>query len=269
MRLKKQITLLLICCALLFSACGTDKENTAESNAEINSGGTIKMETEPSTAETTQPQEETGQSTETPPVVAEPQENTYITRESEINAVTLPVYQFDYPDGWTVISEEVATNSDGVDGLFAEKVVLSNDRGVTVTYMSFSRSNSMGYGRIMHQVHAEKVANSSFIPAMPAGTFEDYSYLGNFMVAKLKVVGELQMDTDSDYTRVDGSVYYAVVPESYEGLHDVVGMDGIYGQFRFKYPGACAFIAEAPGGRFTRTEEDEVVDILSSFRVIN
>lgn len=270
MSLKKQITLLLLCGILLltFSACGAE-ENAAETSAVISSSVTTEMETEPPTTVPTQPEEETDQPTETPTIVTEPkaQGNTYITRESEINAVTCPVFQFDYPDGWSITSEEVASNGEAINGLFTEKVVLSNNRGVTITFLAYMSNDSIGYGSIMHQITVKKIAESSFVPTTPAGTGEDYSSLGDFMVAKLKTVGELQMNTDSDYTKVDGSVYYAVLPESYKGSYDIVGMDGIYGQFRFNYPGPYAFIAEAPGGQFTSAEESEIIEILSSFRV--
>lgn len=270
MSLKKQITLLLLCGTLLlaFAACGTE-ENAEEPNADINSSVTAEIETEPPTTVPTQPEEETEQPTETTPVVTEPKvgENTYTTKESEVNAITCPVFQFNYPDEWSITSEEVASNGEAIDGLFTEKVVLSNNRGVTITFIAYMGNDSIGYGRIMHQITAEKIAESSFVPTTPAGTGEDYSSLGNFMVAKLKTVGELQMDTDSEYTKVEGSVYYAVLPESYEGSYDIVGMDGIYGQFRFNYPGPYAFIAEAPGGQYTSAEESEIIEILSSFRV--
>ena len=121
-------------------------------------------------------------------------------------------------------------------------------------------------GRTMLKVEVSKAADSSFVPTTPGGTGSDYSGIGDFMVAKLKMVGELYMDEDSDFTAVDGSVYYAVLPESYVGEHQVVGLSGLYNEISFKYPGLYAFVAEAPDGEFTKDEEKEVIAILASFR---
>lgn len=63
------------------------------------------------------------------------------------------------------------------------------------------------------------------------------------------------------------STYYAVLPESSFGIHDsVCGLSGFYEEFSFQYPNSYAFIAEAPDGTFTAEEEQEVIEILASFR---
>lgn len=68
----------------------------------------------------------------------------------------------------------------------------------------------------------------------------------------------------------DASIAYAVVPESYAGTHDVKGPQGVYSAFSFAYPTAqYALIAEAPKDHFTESEAEEVIAILSSFRVVN
>jgi hypothetical protein len=187
--------------------------------------------------------------------------HTYQTRFGKVNLVTCPEFQFDYPNNWEIISEELNNEA------FGEKNVISNDRGTTITYMHFASIYGLGGGgRNMQKVEVSKVADSSFVPTIPAGTDSDYSGLGTIIVAKLKIVGELYMDEDSDFTAVDGAVYYAVLPESYVGEHQVVGLSGFYNEFFFKYPGLYAFIAEAPSGKFTTDEEKEVIAILASFR---
>ena len=184
--------------------------------------------------------------------------NTYTTRFGEVNSITCPKFQFNYSDNWKVTKEEINNEA------FGERDIITNNRGTTITYMQFARMNGLGNeGRFMQKIEASKVDDSSFVPSKyPAGTggpTEDYSLLGNFIVAKLKIVGELNMD---------GSVIYAVVPESYVGIHEVVGNSGLYSKFSFKYPSPYAFIAEptASNHKFTEDEEKEVIEILASFK---
>ena len=72
----------------------------------------------------------------------------------------------------------------------------------------------------MTRVEASKVAESSFVPSYVQAT--DYSNLGKFVVAQLKVTGELDMKVDSDFKEVDGSIAYAVIPESLLGIDEDV-----------------------------------------------
>ena len=166
-----------------------------------------------------------------------------------------PVFCFDYPDGWAITDEEV-----GDDGFFGENVVLTNERGVTVTYTKFE--TELGYeGRTMTEYQAEKVADvSSKIPDM-----------AHLVVAKIKETGYLDMDIDSDFTRVDGDIFYAVLPkdeiEKYDGVYQSVGLLGHYDTFSFDYPTPYLFVAESPDGQFTEEEEAEAISILSSLRV--
>lgn len=191
--------------------------------------------------------------------------NTYHTRYGEINKVDSPNFCFDYPDNWTVTKEETNINR-----MFGEEVVITNDRGVTVTYTKFD-SRLGNEGRSMISYKGVKVADVGFKPSCPPGTDSDYSYLGNFAVAKVKATGSLNMDTDSDFTEFNGRVFYVVLPESEieqnGGSFVSVGMLGFYNEFSFDYPGPYMLIAEAPDGQFTEEEEQEVIAILSSFRV--
>lgn len=185
--------------------------------------------------------------------------NTYITRYGEINLVTCPTFQFEYPNGWSVKSEEVGTD------IISEKVVLTNERGVTVTYWSCQRKLG-GSGNSMLKAEIEKADSSAFVPSYPTGTNTDYSSLGNFMVAKVRVVGEMLAGIDYDYIPVD-KVFFAVVPESYIGEREFMGQAGNVDEFSFEYPSPYAFIAESPDGEFTTKEENDVVKILKSFKV--
>lgn len=191
--------------------------------------------------------------------------NTYCTRYEMVNAVTCPTFQFDYTDNWR-ITEEIIN-----DNFLSEKDVISNDRGTTITYIDFlSIDNLGGGGRTMLKLEISKVADSNFVPGLPAGVSMNTTYEnpGNFIVAKIEIVGQLNMDVDTDYTAVGGEIMYAVLPESYIGIHEVVGLTGIYQACSFEYPQAYVFIAEAPDRQFTIEEEQEVIAILSSFRVV-
>lgn len=181
--------------------------------------------------------------------------NTYRTRYGAIHGTDAPVFCFDYSDGWTITEEEV-----GDDEFFGENVVLTNERGVTVTYTKFE--TELGYeGRTMTEYQAENVADVSF----------KISDMTQLVVAKIKETGYLDMDIDSDFTRVDGDIFYAVLPkdeiEKYDGVYQSVGQLGYYDTFSFDYPTPYLFVAESPEGRFTQEEEAEIISILSSLRV--
>lgn len=187
---------------------------------------------------------------------------TYTTRYGEVNAITCPTFQFDIPRGWDITTEEVDTD---LTKVFDEQIVISNERGVTVSYYN-CKSRLGGASRTMLRGNITKVADSNFIPSYVQA--EDYSSLGKFIVAKIKIVGELWMDTDSDYQEVDGATFFAVVPETYIGEREFVGQAGNIDEFSFDYPSPYAFIAEAPDGKFTEKEEKQVVEILKSFKEV-
>lgn len=184
--------------------------------------------------------------------------NTYTTKYGEVNAVTYPSFMFDYPNGWNVSSEDITPES--------ELVTLTNKRGTKITYSYIGIKNPGGdSAMIMEQVDVAKVADSNFVPAYVQAT--DYSDLGKFMVAKLKVIGTLDMMTDSEYSEVDGETAYAILPESFIGMHDSICDLSFLVDFSFWYAGNVALIAKAPEGGFTAEEEKEIIAILQSFRV--
>ncbi|MGN0410207.1 MAG: hypothetical protein ACI4E3_07380, partial [Candidatus Fimousia sp.] len=189
--------------------------------------------------------------------------NTYITRYGEENKVTCPTFQFDYPKRWHVQSEEI--NSDATD-IIAEKVVISNDRGVTVTYWDCQRPLG-GYSRVMLKSDISKVDNCDFVPNIPSGTDSDYSGLGEFIVARIHIIGEMFIGIDADYVPVDRT-FFAVVPSSYVGEKEFIGQAGNVDEFSFEYPTPHAFIAEAPDDMFTAKEEKDIISIMKSFKAV-
>ena len=196
--------------------------------------------------------------------------NLYKTRYGEVNNVPATEFQFKIPFGWNVESEGVSDGLTGVDGVsdIEEKVVLSNERGVTVTFWSLAHELGGRSGVSMLQADITKADDSEFVPGFPDGTNTDFSTLGNFIVAKVHIIGELDMKRDSDFTPVDsGATFYAVVPESYLGTREFVGQAGNVDEFSFDYPTPYAFIAESSDGTFTVGEERDVVKILKSFKV--
>ena len=53
-------------------------------------------------------------------------DHTYVTQFGTVNAVSYPCFLFDYPENWTITKEEVSQTD--------ETVVLTNERGSTITY---------------------------------------------------------------------------------------------------------------------------------------
>lgn len=182
--------------------------------------------------------------------------NTYTTKFGETNAITYPPFSFHYPNGWVITKESVTQQS--------EMVTLTNDRGAKITF-SYIGGEKPGGGSaaVMKQVEVTKVADAGFIPGYVQAS--DYSNLGNFMVAQLKLVGTLDMKKDKEYTEVDGGMSYAVLPETFGGLHSGLTHPYIL-DFSFRYAGNVALIADAPNGGFTEQEKQDVIAILASFK---
>ena len=197
---------------------------------------------------------------ETKPQVKEVElTNTYTTRFAEVNAITYPAFSFDYPDNWSVAEEEVTQTG--------ETVVLSDGEGAQVrfTFMGNVAEGQMSGGSSvnMWRVDVSKAAESKFIPGAVQAT--DHSDLGKFMVAKLKVTGQMDTTSDTEFADVDGSVSYALLPESWIGTKDDVNK-ALYADFAFWYSGYISVIGDKPDGEFTPQEEKEVQMIIGSFR---
>ena len=183
--------------------------------------------------------------------------NTYRTKWNDVTTLG-DTFLFDYPDNWTITLETVQDYD-----TIAEQVILANERGVEIYYMNYRNLN--GNARIMFELDIDKVADSMFVPGYPAECDVDYSYLGDFMVAEVKIVGEMNMDIDSDYKEVDGATFYAVMPTSMEGKHSDIR--NVMLGCSFDYVANYTFIAMAPSGKFLEEEKQEVIEILSSFRL--
>ena len=195
------------------------------------------------------------------------QSSKYITRYSEVNNIACPVFQFDVPWGWKIESEEVGNGLDEID----EKVVLTNEKGVTVTYWACQHQLG-GKSELMLKADISKAADSEFKPTIPDGVGVDessadepYANLGTMIVAKIHVTGEMDMKIDTEYSDCD-SVFYAVVPEAYVGEREFIGQAGEVDEFSFSYPTPYAFIAESADGTFTAGEEKQIINILKSFK---
>ena len=191
----------------------------------------------------------------------------YITRYSEVNNIACPVFQFDVPWGWKIESEEVGNGLDEID----EKVVLTNEKGVTVTYWACQHQLG-GKSELMLKADISKAADSEFKPTIPDGVGVDessadepYANLGTMIVAKIHVTGEMDMKIDTEYSDCD-SVFYAVVPEAYVREREFIGQAGEVDEFSFSYPTPYAFIAESADGTFTAGEEKQIINILKSFK---
>ena len=192
--------------------------------------------------------------------------NKYTTRYGDVNLIDCPTFQFEYPNNWKIESEEVNENLSNAEmGDIEEKVVIVNERGVTVTYWSCQKELG-GYSREWVKAEISKVEESEFIPGIVDAPDSDYSNLGNFMVAKVQVTGEMDPALSEDYEPVDNIEFFAVVPESYLGEREFAGQAGQVDEFSFEYPSPHAFIAESPDGTFTKQEEREVIKILKSFK---
>ena len=82
-----------------------------------------------------------------------------------------------------------------------ELVTLENDGGASVTFLHYSGElQGGGSGVYMNKEEISKVASSQFVPGFVQAT--DHSSLGEFMVARIKTIGKLNMKTDREYTEL-------------------------------------------------------------------
>lgn len=180
--------------------------------------------------------------------------DTYTTKHG-----STPTVAVDYPKTWFVDREEM--NQD------YEWDVIKNKRGVEINYYSSKTGfGSQYYGGYyeMDYAHITKVADASFIPIAYGGS--DYSSLGKYVVAKIKVYAYEDGLSEDGEVEYDGPTYYAVVPESYLGEEGFCGT-GYWSVCSFEYVRPMVILATSPDGTFTSEEEADVIKILSSFRV--
>lgn len=115
----------------------------------------------------------------------------------------------------------------------------------------------------MQTASVDKVADCDF--RMETEGNEDD--LGKFCVAKIKVIAIEDGLSDEGEQEFDGPTYYAVVPESYLGKTTFKGGGGVYEECSWNYYGGTyAVVAEAEDGKFTESEENDIIKFLSTFR---
>lgn len=175
--------------------------------------------------------------------------NTYITKMKEAGGIAVPTFMFDYPDGWTILEENVY---DGAITRF-ENMRLTNESGTEVyySYCIYTDRDRRSEFRFEQESTISKLADSSFVPGYARTT--DYSDSGKFIIVKT---------TASDYP---SPYYYAVKPESDCGAHSI---SGVISPNYFWYDGTLSFSVVSPE-ELTPDEEQEVIAILSSFRVMD
>lgn len=102
-----------------------------------------------------------------------------------------------------------------------ENVVLVNDRGVTVSFW-YCQGALGGYSHDVLKAQISQADTSDFVPGYPWGTDRDCSELGEFMVARIHITGEMMAGIDDDYVPVD-SMMFAVIPTSRLGEVEFAG----------------------------------------------
>ena len=199
--------------------------------------------------------------------------HSYTTKWGKTYAVTYPAFTFNYPDGWTVTSEDVSEPKGSIGISRVEFVELTNSRGTTITYAHMFGAGEYGgpdgnpLGGNIYSMREEKifkVADSSFVPSYVQA--DDLRGLGKFMVAKVQCTATYDMLASENYTPLtDGSYHFAVMPESYAGTYVRTGTPMLMDSFC--YGCNISFLAIAPETGFTMQEEKEVIAVLSSFRI--
>ena len=160
-----------------------------------------------------------------------------MTRYGEVNQNPATAFQFEIPRGWEIQTEEVGEPLEEIE----EHVVLANDRGVTVSFWSCQHALG-GYSRDMLKAQISQADTSDFVPGYPWGTDRDCSDLGEFMVARIHITGEMMAGIDEDYNPID-NMMFAVIPTSRLGEVEFAGQAGNVDEFSFNYTTPVAFIA--------------------------
>lgn len=167
--------------------------------------------------------------------------NTYITEYGDVK------FAFDYPADWRISKAE---SNEG----FKEEVVLENDRGSVITYWEYNYFPLGGQGHSQMQcAEVEKAADV---------------LLDNFIVGKIQATETIDMVTGEEHiVEKDGKGSYAILAPDDIGTHNsMVGLAGWQEEFSFVY-GSSHYRMEGTLSEWTEKEEQEVIDILSSFRI--
>ena len=204
------------------------------------------------------PQEEAPQEPDQEKTIEVVLSNIYTTQFATVNQITYPAFTFNYPDNWTISLADVP-----VGGVISEQVTLTNERGVNIEYVQMM-SNPGGTGSFAHKAEITKVADSQFIPGYVQS--QDHSGLGSFMVARVKIIGEMEAGVEAEYRSISGTETFAVLPESWAGIReDLRGLNMV--ALSFDYSSLISLTCSIPDGGLTVSEEQEIIAIMSSFRV--
>ncbi|MBP3620414.1 MAG: hypothetical protein J6J16_01485 [Lachnospiraceae bacterium] len=240
---KINVYLLLFMMMFMLSACN-DKSEDMENDLEVNE---IRDE-EIKTGDTTE-----NMSEEYLNVV---ELNTYSTKFGEYTGTSYPVYSFDYPDNWSITVEDCNASE--------EFVTLSNERGVEIVFSHWDapESETFQYGGVgWTNVTITNVAESAFEAGIVYG--KDYSYIGEFMVAEITRTS--MMDGLTGETMPAEGTFFAILPKTEQG--ETYYKSVLEAVFSFWHGNHISFVCTSPDWSFTEEEKQEVIDIMSSFRV--
>ena len=241
---KLSFTMLLVCISLL-TACGSTKvnsNNTSEAHSGVDTENNVysTKETEVAT-ENEQDNTELGETFYTLGIMEKPK----------------ILFAYYYSVNWKYI--------DIGEGTEYRQEKIEDRKGAEIIFWHYAEQFSQYYGGgyDLQTASVDKVADCDF--RMETEGNEDD--LGKFCVAKIKVIAIEDGLSDEGEQEFDGPTYYAVVPESYLGETTFKGGGGVYEECSWNYYGGTyAVVAEAEDGKFTESEENDIIKFLSTFR---
>lgn len=192
--------------------------------------------------------------------------NTYTTRRTEEYKWEQPEFSLKYPNNWNLVNSKLTDTY--------ELGVIENERGVSITFCECNRGftdTNYGGGYILQEAKIIAIKDSAFRPSWISGG--DYSTLGEFAIAKVETYGYYEMHSDNPklikYDTNDNNIFYTLIPKTY--TKDNGGIiqykaHGYWDTLSWNYPTPVAIIAEAPNGTFSKQEEREIIEILSTFK---
>ena len=204
-------------------------------------------------------------------VLAHALDNTYTTQLGQ-------QYSIDYSNNWTL---DTAVN----EQFGFETFTLKNVRGVEIVYLNqvnkefygdFDSATLGGWSGYWYKASSEKVGESqlSLDNVYWRGTqSNDYGELLEDSTFIVSYVSVYSSKFDDGYTAkpeeaVSSPNYFAVVPALYIGEMEFDAQQ-VANEFCWNYPDvytATALYATSPDGEFTDGEEEEIIQILASFR---
>ena len=193
---------------------------------------------------------------------------TYTTKYGEKETLDCPEFTFDYPvERWSIDTEEYDSSENGGPGaVLLERVVLKSKHGATIEFRRFS-TDDLGYGGAYWawKYKISKVADSKFKPGYGVGTDHDYSKdLGKMVVAKCKLIGEMDGQVDEDFKKPsESNYYYAILPQSKLGTRE--DYDGTGAEDLFGYVSYFSFTS-CTNEEFDKQDEKDILTIMDSFR---